>query len=289
MFRSSPWLGIGLGKYYTFFPEFFPGPPGAWEEFNANRGNAHALPVQILAEQGVFGFLAFLLLAVLLLIRGARGLLREPRQDRQALRLAWLIAIATWLVLGLFHHIAYDLRSLEVFFWIGAAFLLALAPRDPRPFRPGRKTGAVFLGLLALAGGFHWQAIKRYPLPENFQVGFYSWEIGPEGHPVRWMGRRAAAHLPADRGALLIECRAPLPEMDRKPQRITVRVGDRYQRFSLGDQGWKRLTISFPEARGRHVLLRLETARTYNPAKAGSGADSRDLGLQLREFRWAGF
>lgn len=287
MFRVSPWLGVGLGKYYYFFPEFFPGPPGAWQAFNANRGNAHAVVVQLLAEQGLFGCLAFFFLAAMVLIVATRGLIRESRTDLKALRLTLFTAAATWLVLGLFHHIAYDLRSLEIFFWIVAAFLLALAPGGPFPFRPGRKTWAFFLGLLALALGFQGQAIRSYPLPENFQVGFFQWEEGPQGNPVRWMGQRAIARLPAGRGDLLIECRAPLPGVDRKPQRLSVQVGDRRQRFTLEDQGWKLLTVSVPEPRGSHVLLRLETGHTFNPARAGISRDRRDLGLQLREFRWA--
>lgn len=285
MFTYSPWLGVGLGQYYSFFPEFFPGPPGAWQVFNVNRGNAHAIVVQLLAEQGIFGFLAFIFLIATVLVFSTRNLTREPRTDLQDLRLAMFAVMVTWLVLGLFHHIVDDLRSLEIFFWMAAAFILSLAPRDFEPFRPGRKTWALFLCLLAVAGAFHWKRITAHPLPEHFQVGFYSWEKEPDGRPWRWMGRRALAYVPTSAGSLWIECRAPLPEIDRKPQWISVYIGNRVQRFSV-DRQWRYLSLAVPEPRDRHILLRLETAYTFNPARAGGSRDQRDLGLQLREFRW---
>ena len=100
------------------------------------------------------------------------------------------------------------------------------------------------------------------------------------------MGRRAVAYLETQKGDLLIECRAPLPEIDRKPQEITLRVNGREHRLTLRDHQWQRLLIPVPEPRDGHVLLRLETAYTFNPARAFGSQDHRDLGLQLREFRW---
>jgi O-antigen ligase len=286
MFTFSPWLGIGLGKFYYFFPDFFPGPPGAWQQFNANRGNAHSLVVQLLAEQGLFGCLAFIFLVAVLLALACRGLIRETRPGLKSLRFALITAVCTWLVLGLFHHIAYDLRSLEIFFWIFSAFLLALAPGLSRPFRPGAKTLLLFLALPAAAFGYQLTLIKAYPIQENFQIGFYHWEKDPEGGPVRWMGGRAAAYLETKKGDLLIECRASLPEVDKKPQEVRLKINGWEQRFTLRDRSWKRLLIRVPEPRGRHLLLLLETGYTFNPARAFGSPDHRDLGLQLHEFRW---
>jgi len=286
MFTYSPWLGIGLGKYYYFFPDFFPGPPGDWQQFNINRGNAHSIVVQLLAEQGIFGCLAFIILVAALLVLACRGLTRESRPGLKSLRFALVTAVGTWLVLGLFHHIAYDLRSLEIFFWVLSAFLLVLTPGAAIPFRPGRKTLIVLSVLLVAAFGFQLKLIGAYPLQENFQAGFSHWEKEPEGSRLRWMGRRAVAYLKTQKGDLLIECRAPLPEIDRKPQEITLRVNGREHRLTLRDHQWQRLLIPIPEPRDGHVLLRLETAYTFNPARAFGSPDHRDLGLQLREFRW---
>ncbi|MBI5583993.1 MAG: O-antigen ligase family protein [Deltaproteobacteria bacterium] len=286
MFSFSPWLGIGLGRYYYFFPEFFPGLPGTWQQFNANRGNAHSVYVQLLAEQGIFGLLLFGILIGALLTLAGKGLARETQPDRKSLLLAVTASVTTWLVLGLFHHIAYDLRSLEIFFWIFFACLLILTRGLSPSFRPGRKILIGVLVLLAAAGGYQIKLIRDYPLGKNFQAGFYPWEKEPDGSRWRWMGRRAVACLETQPGTLLIECRAPLPEIEKKPQQVQMLVNNRVYRFSLGNRDWARIRIPSPEPRPPTVVLRLTTDYTINPAQAGGSRDQRDLGLQLREFQW---
>jgi O-antigen ligase len=286
MFTFSPALGIGLGRYYHFFPEFFPGLPGAWQQFNVNRGNAHSIYVQMLAEQGVLGLSLFAALVGLLLTLALKGLARETRPPRQALLLAVTTTVITWLVLGLFHHIAYDLRSLEIFFWIFCALLLALARNVALSLRPGTKTLLGLLVLLTAAGGYQVKLVGNYPLEKNFEAGFYRWEKAPDGSPLRWMGRRAVAFLEARPGTLLIAYRAPLPAIAQRPQEVRLVIEDQTYRASLVDDAWNQLRIPFSESRRRPAILRLETAYTVNPAKSGSSSDRRDLGLQLREFQW---
>ena len=171
-----PLAGNRFREVLLFLPYFFPGPPGDWQQFNINRGNAHSIVVQLLAEQGIFGCLAFIILVAALLVLACRGLTRESRPGLKSLRFALITAVGTWLVLGLFHHIAYDLRSLEIFFWVLSAFLLSLTPGAALPFRPGRETLIVLSVLLVAAFGFQLKLIGAYPLQENFQAGFSHWE-----------------------------------------------------------------------------------------------------------------
>lgn len=287
MFTFSPFLGIGLGQYYRFFPDFFPGPPAAWQTFNLNRGNAHSVYVQLLAEQGSMGLLFFSLFIAALLILAFRGLSRETRTGVKLLRFALAAVVLTWLVLGAFHHIAYDLRSLEIFFWIFSALILAMARGLSPPAWPGRKTLLLLLVLMAAAFGYQIKLVSAHPLPQHFQAGFHSWEKDSAGGRVRWMGAKAVANLGIASGDLLIECRAPLPQIEKKPQQVRIFIGDRQYRSSFEDGDWKRLRIPVPDPGHRPVLLRLETAYTFNPARTTGSRDHRDLGLQLREFRWA--
>lgn len=285
MFSFSPFLGIGPGLYYNYFPDFFPGPPGAWEEFNPRRGNAHSIYVQLLAEQGLFGLFFFGWLIAALLTLAFKGLAAETRTAVRPLRFTLAAAVITWLVLGAFHHLSYDLRSLEIFFWIFAAFILAQVRGLPPPLQPGRRGWILIAALLVVAFGFQLQRVAVQPLLDQFQTGFYPWEKDSAGRRFRWMGDRAVAYVGDAAGDLEIECRAPFPEIAKNPQQVRLWIGDRVYRNTLADGDWKTLRLPFPERR-QSLVLRLETAYTFNPAQAGQSRDQRDLGLQLREFRW---
>jgi len=284
MFSSSPLLGIGLGRYYTFFPDFYPGPPEAWRQFNVNRGNAHSIYIQPLAEQGLLGFLSFLLLIGVILTIAFKMLKGETEKERLWLGLSITIALITWLTLGLFHHIAYDLRSLEIFFWIFSAFLLVLARRTRGSFRPGKKlTVGILIGLTA-ALAYQGKLIASYPMGEHFQVGFYHWENQADGNRVRWMGQRAAAILPEGPGELILELRAPLPEVEQRPQRVQIRIDRQTYALTLADREWRRLALPLSAHGTRRHLISLETAYTFNPARSFGSQDSRNLGIQLKDF-----
>ena len=176
MFSYAPLLGVGLGRYYTLFPVFYPGPPEAWRQFNVNRGNAHSIYIQPLAEQGILGFLSLLLLiGVILTIalkmlkgRPKRTALVRPVDNHRHRHLADLRPFCA--------HIAYDLWSLEIFFWIFLAFLLVLARRTAGFFRLGKKMIiGILLGLTA-ALAYQVKLVTSFPMGEHFQTGFYHWE-----------------------------------------------------------------------------------------------------------------
>ncbi len=284
MFCYSPLLGVGLGRFYALFPVFYPGPPEAWRQFNVNRGNAHSIYIQPLAEQGILGFLSFLLLIGVILFIAFRMLKRETEKERLWLGLAITMALITWLTLGLFHHIAYDLRSLEIFFWIFSAFLLVLARRTAGSFRPGKKMVIGLIIGLTAALGYQVKLIASFPLEEHFQVGFYHWENQADGSRIRWMGQRAAAVIPPGSKELILELRAPLPEVEKKPQRIQIRLDQRNYTLTLADREWRRLVLPLAATgTGQHLIL-LETAYTINPARSPGSQDSRNLGIQLKDF-----
>jgi putative inorganic carbon (hco3(-)) transporter len=284
MFLASPFLGVGLGRYYALFPDFFPGLPEAWREFNVNRGNAHSIFIQPLAEQGILGFLCFLLLAGVILTIALKMLSRETEKERLWLGLSVTIALITWLTLGLFHHLAYDLRSLEIFFWIFSGFLLVLARRTAGSFRPGKKLTVGILLALTAALAYQLKLVTSYPMGEHFQVGFYHWEQEADGSRVRWMGQRAAAILPEGPGELILELRAPLPEVEQRPQQVHIQLDQRTYALTLADREWRRLALPL-SAHGTHRhLISLETAYTFNPARSFGSRDSRNLGIQLKDF-----
>jgi hypothetical protein len=208
----------------------------------------------------------------------------ENEKERLWLGLSISITLITWLTLGLFHHIAYDLRSLEIFFWIFSAFLLVLARRTRGSFRPGKKmTIGILIGLTA-ALAYQGKLIASYPMKEQFQVGFYHWEQQADGSRVRWMGQRAAATLPEGPEELVLELRAPLPDIEQRPQRVRIRLDRRTYDLTLADRKWRRLALPLAAPETRRHLISLETAYTFNPARSFGSRDSRNLGIQLKDF-----
>lgn len=96
VWRSSPWIGVGPGRFaYEYLQYGGSIPPDFWAL------SAHSLPIQILAEFGVIGALVFLLLlgsaGVYLWIR-----CQKARKTEQIWCQAILIGVAVWLVQSFF-------------------------------------------------------------------------------------------------------------------------------------------------------------------------------------------
>ncbi len=85
MFQHSPFLGVGLGKYFEFFPEFFTDPQVSWKTFGLVRGEPHSFFFQTLAEQGAFGLLLILTLVVAVIYRMMKKAKEEPKSEHQLL------------------------------------------------------------------------------------------------------------------------------------------------------------------------------------------------------------
>ena len=57
------------------------------------------------------------------------------------------------------------------------------------------------------------------------------------------MGQRAAAILPEGPGELILELRAPLPEVEQRPQRVQIRLDQQTYAVTLADRQWRRLAL----------------------------------------------
>lgn len=126
------------------------------------------------------------------------------------------------------------------------------------------------------------------PAAEVFEFG-HGW-YGEEGEGTavwRWMGSRSTTLLPPIVGKARLALRFTIPS-DTLPSRpvVEVRLNDSVVDRVVCVEGtisrsW--IVDSRPDQRN---TLALSIDRVVNPAKAGTGGDGRDLGLELDGYSW---
>ena len=97
----------------------------------------------------------------------------EPKSEHQWLLGVLTVSLMAWLILGLFHNVAY-VRSLGVLFWVLLGWSAALtSPRDHA--RKRLKTKFLLFGLLILSAalGYQIKLIHDRQISPSFQSGFY--------------------------------------------------------------------------------------------------------------------
>ena len=121
MFRVHPVVGVGLGTYRVYAAE---GISSEWYRTAPSSGitlvpgDAHNEFLQVLAEQGVVGFGALLLL-LLGFFRTSTRLFREAKDGRVALlSVAWTAGVIAFTFQNLF-AITFRVPATVVFFWCG--------------------------------------------------------------------------------------------------------------------------------------------------------------------------
>jgi O-antigen ligase len=130
MLRDHPLGGIGLGNYETYYRQY---AQGIGIDSREDRP-AHSLPIEVAAETGVVGLLAFAALLLTIARRVYMARLRAIGRDDLSLATAVAVALTGYLTTSLFLHDAY-VRQL----WIVAALAYA-STRLTEP-EPATSTG----------------------------------------------------------------------------------------------------------------------------------------------------
>lgn len=285
MFTFSPLLGIGLGKYSSFFPEFFKNSHINWKTFSFVRGEPHSFYLQTLAEQGAVGFLLLMSLVAGVIYCMVKNSKEEPSNANKLLLIVLQISVISWFLLGFFHNVSY-VRSLGVLFWILLGWSAALIGPKALPSESDLKNRSFLIGLLVIivAFGYQIKLIHERPVTPFFQTGSYNHEILPSGEKIQWMGKRAVMNTKIEDGAATITVSAPLPEIQKHPQRIRLWAGKNFREFILNDDHWHKLIIPTDRESKDRIPLKIETGRTFNPKEVGISQDNRNLGIMIQEI-----
>ena len=118
MFKSSPWLGLGLGTFMFNFKEFV-------VDKSFYIAYAHNCYLQIAAEIGMIGLFSFLLILVFYFWRGVKLLIFTQKTLNWYLLLATLASLTGYCVHMAVETILYSV-DLGLLFWLIMGFGIAL-------------------------------------------------------------------------------------------------------------------------------------------------------------------
>jgi hypothetical protein len=250
LFSTEPLLGIGVGQFFERSADVIRDP--AVRALCA-RENAHNNFLQILAETGLVGFIAF----VWLLAGAGRAIartLRSAAADRPVLTgaVAGLCAFLATCLAG--HPLL--ITEVALAFWgvLGAA----VAPAPPAAARsalPSRTLAAA--ALIALAIGLPFRVGRATNAVDLDHIGFgvTRWNFDREGVRYRHMNSRATLFVPSEAGVIELPYRL---QWGREP--VTLQLdfrGRTADRLVVSDHEWRTYRLMVPEGSNKRRYLPL--------------------------------
>lgn len=292
MFRERPWTGVGLGRVPRLMTTY-----GGGKE----RENTHNIYLQMFAETGVPGGVAFLALVAGLCAALARRLTSAPTPYARAIALGGLIGVVGFLLTMLTGH-ALLLPSGQVLFAAFAAAVLGVswwhssATEPTAPVQgPRRATGRLAVACVAVIA---WYPVIAWTGPSSRPGGAWGYAWGLHGHEqtgggaaYRWTKGRALLELdvPADASALELPVAAPSPIRDGKPVRLRVTAAGQTQELTLDNPDIHKVVITLGDAHRSAGRLRVDihVDAPFVPAHVDpQSRDTRELGVQLLRPRF---
>jgi len=126
MFREKPFFGWGPGTYQFNYAPFQKSSEMTIISTNAGTGgNAHSEFIGPLAESGVPGMLAMILIVAMVLYRGSVLINRTKSRSVRILAMGILLGLITYFIHGTLNNFL-DTDKLAVPFWSFIAMLVAL-------------------------------------------------------------------------------------------------------------------------------------------------------------------
>ena len=275
LIERYPLVGIGLGTFHQFGPSLT--PTGVLPPDNAQNWLRHQI-----VETGVLGSVGWILFGVSFALFVVRG--RRPDEPPRLEHLRGvLLALA---VISLFGMPTQEIVPLLVF-WTAAG---GLARQRDRAALAAPLARWALVAVAVVTIGFAvatWQLahgrlrvpIRARQLGWPYSYGFYWPEPDGAGGTVRWMAKRASELVDVRGRYLRISVRAPLPNVERDPVRITIWSEGRLALDTQARSG-DAVSTTVPVPVGvTKLLIDLRVSRTVRPRDLdATTADDRELG-----------
>ena len=264
MTASSPWFGVGLGRYYSRSGEF--SSPELLASFPpAVHENAHNNFFQVLAELGIVGF-AIVMWLLVTAAHYVRRLLAADAHDP----LPWSVAtglvafVLSWLA-G--HPLLIDEPAFAFWLLLGglAGWGESLSPASGRDRIRGWVVPAAVV-LVALSVPVRADRQKADFNLEHRGVGLSAWHDAIDGVRYRVAGTSSSVFLPADVQMVVVPLRAVGPPAEvRLELRLDGRPADV---IMVSRERWHQLRLNLPQERNGPRFRRLDLHVLDVPANA---------------------
>jgi hypothetical protein len=251
MLADRPLLGVGVSRFYDLFPQYA-SPELRQAFYEATwvpvvRENAHNNFLQILAELGLAGFAAFVLI-LLLALQPAPAVLGSVRPTL-------VVALGAFFFTALFGHPLLT-RPVAYPFWLILGVAAAGAPPiAPRSAAIVRAAATAAIVALVVTLPFRDEYERRHANLEGVALGMSNWERDEAGHRFRWAAAESAFFVPSDHRVV----RLPVRSAGAGQCVVAIRVdGQRTDQVTIPAGFWQELRLRLPPAPDGNQFSRVD-------------------------------
>ena len=264
MLADRPLLGVGVSRFYDLFPQY--ASPELRQAFYESalvpvvRENAHNNFLQILAELGLVGFAAFILILLLALRPGAAA----PGSVRPAL----IVALGAFFFTALFGHPLLT-HSVAYPFWLVLGATAAGASEIAwQSAAIVRAAASAVIVALVLMLPFRDDYERRHADLEGVALGMSNWERDEAGNRFRWASAESALFVHSHHRVV----RLPVRSAGAGQCVVGIRVnGQGTDQVTIPANLWHELRLRLPPAPARNQFSRVDLL-----ADAGCGQGVSD-------------
>lgn len=290
MVEDHPIFGIGIGRVFRLFANYNRLVGGAPE---GARFSAHNTFLNVAAEMGIVGLLAFLTLlgvgfgvAIRTVRRAAGGAAAAASTERGTIwvlvgLIAGLAAYTLTMIPGDRLILREDVVTFAALLAIVACLRdvlpaqapIAGSPRARREIRM-RRTALIIMAAILATVPVRTMLERRGIKLDRVTFGLHAVE-GPDGQLFRWTSGHATYYRPSSDQELTLRVRSVAPF----PQTVSIKLnGAEIDRLTLADHAWRPLRYQLPPRlrESAYYKVELEVGPVWRPPN-----DGRELGVML--------